>query len=149
MRGEAALRRGPLAGALTAVVTGGVMSLLVTIAGRELSGFTAAILALTIPLIGAGVLFGWLMETQRLPSFGRAMAYWGVAFSASRVIQQFLVGDRHPKDGLVGFVIYQAIVGMLFGLGFLLLYQQTLAGFRRVLGEPAAPEVDGDTGTAD
>jgi Na+/phosphate symporter len=152
MRGEAALlRRGPLAGALTAVVTGGVMSLLVTVAGRDLSGFTAAILALMVPLLGAGVLFGWLMETQRLPSFGRAMLYWGAAFSASRLIQQLLVGDRHPKDGLIGFVIYQAIVGLLFGLGFLLLYQQMLAGFRRLLGEPAGSEVDvdGDASTAD
>lgn len=120
------------------------MSLLVTIAGRELSGFTGAILALTVPLLGAGVLFGWLDETERLPSFGRAMLYWGAAFSVSRLIQQLLVGDWHPKDGLIGFLIYQAIVGMLFGLGFLLLYQQVLAGFRKVLGEPATREVDGD-----
>lgn len=146
MEGDAALHRGPLAGALTAVVTGGVMSLLVTIAGRDLSGFTAAILALTIPLVAAGVLFGWLQDTERLPSFGRAMGFWAAAFPASRLTQQLLVGGRHPKDGLIGFVIYQAIVGLLFGLGFLLLYQQVLAGLRRVLGAPApaAPETDGE-----
>ena len=120
------------------------MSLLVTIAGRELSGFAAAILALTVPLLGAGMLFGWLDETERLPSFGRAMLYWGAAFSASRLIQQLLIAGPNVKDGLIGFVIYQAIVGMLFGLGFLLLYQKVLAGFRRVLGEPAATEVDGE-----
>jgi hypothetical protein len=77
------------------------------------------------------------------------MAYWGAAFSASRLIQQLLVGDWPPKDGLIGFLIYQAIVGMLFGLGFLLLHQRVLAGFDRVLGAPATREAEGDAGTAD
>jgi hypothetical protein len=141
-----ALRRGPLAGALTAVVAGGVMSLLVTIAGGQLSNFAVAIVALTIPLMGAGVLFGWLSEGERLHSFGHAMLFWAAAFSLSRLIQQLLVGDTSLKDGPVGFLIYQAIVGMLFGFGFLLLYQYVLVVCRRVLGEPAAaePEADGD-----
>jgi hypothetical protein len=121
------------------------MALLVTIAGEGASSFTAAILALTIPLLGAGVLFGWLTETERL-TFGRALLYWAAAFSASRLTQQLLVGEGNVKDGLIGFVIYQGIVGMLFGLGYLLLYQQVLAGFRKVLGEPTAPEADGGEG---
>jgi hypothetical protein len=127
---------------MTAVVTGGVMALLVTIAGREASSFTAAILALAIPLLGAGVLFGWLTDTERL-TFGRAILYWAAAFSISRLTQQLLVGEGDVKDGLIGFVIYQAFVGALFGLGFLLLYEQVLAGFRKVLGDPAGPEADG------
>ena len=143
------MRRAPLAGALTAVVTGGIMSLLVTIAGRGLSGFTGAILALTAPLVAAGTLFGWLDETGRLPSIARAMAFWGAAFSVSRLIQQLLVGDWPPKDGLIGFLIYQATVGLLFGFGFLLLHQRVLAGFDRLLGKPATSEADGDTSTAD
>ena len=118
------------------------MALLVTIAGREASSFTAAILALTIPLLGAGVLFGWLTDTDRL-TFGRALLYWAAAFSVSRLTQQLLVGEGDIKDGLIGFVVYQAFVGGLFGLGFLLLYEQVLAGFRKVLGEPAGPEADG------
>jgi len=121
------------------------MALLVTIAGEGVSSFTAAILALTIPLLGAGVLFGWLTENDRL-TFGRALLYWAAAFSVSRLTQQLLVGAGNVKDGLLGFVIYQGIVGMLFGLGFLLLYQQVLAGFSKLLGEPAAPEADGGEG---
>jgi hypothetical protein len=121
------------------------MALLVTIAGEGVSSFTAAILALTIPLLAAGVLFGWLTDNDRL-TFGRALLYWAVAFSVSRLTQQLLVGQGSVKDGLLGFVIYQGIVGMLFGLGFLLLYQQVLAGFRKLLGEPAAPEADGGEG---
>jgi hypothetical protein len=121
------------------------MALLVTIAGEGVSSFTAAILALTIPLLGAGVLFGWLTDHDRL-TFGRALLYWAGAFSASRLTQELLVGNRAIKDGLIGFVLYQGVVGMLFGLGFLLLYQQVLAGFRKLLGEPATPEADGGEG---
>lgn len=135
------MRRGSVAGALTAVVTGAVMALLVTLAGEGVSSFTAAILALTIPLLVAGVLFGWLTETERLDSFGRAILYWAAAFAVSRLTQQLLVGEGEVKDGLIGFVIYQAIVGMLFAFGFLLLYQYVLAGFQKVLGDPA-PEAD-------
>jgi hypothetical protein len=115
------------------------MALLVTIAGEGVSSFTAAILALTIPLLGAGVLFGWLTDNDRL-TFGRALLYWGVAFSVCRLTQELLVGNREIKDGLLGFVIYQGIVGALFGLGYLLLYQQVLAGFRKLLGEPDGAE---------
>jgi hypothetical protein len=119
------------------------MALLVTIAGEGASSFTAAILALTIPLLAAGVLFGWLTDHDRL-TFGRALLYWAAAFSVCRLTQELLVGgNREIKDGLVGFVLYQAIVGMLFGLGFLLLYQQVLAGFHKVLGGPDGGEGEG------
>jgi hypothetical protein len=64
----------------------------------------------------------------------------------SRLTQQLLVGEGDVKDGLIGFVLYQAIVGTLFGLGYLLLYQQVLAGLHKVLGKPAAPEADGGPG---
>ena len=127
-----------LAGALTAVVTGAVMAVMVTIAGEGVSSFVAAILALTIPLLVAGLVFGWLTQTQRLHSFGRAIVFWAAAFSVSRLTQQLLIGDTDVKDGLIGFMIYQMIVGILFGLGFMLLYQQVLAGFEKVLGAPAS-----------
>jgi hypothetical protein len=134
--------RGPLAGALTAVVTGGIMAFLVTIAGEGAASFAAAILALTVPLLAAGVLFGWLTDHDRL-TFGRALLFWAAAFAVCRLTQELLVGDREIKDGLIGFVLYQAIVGGLFGLGFLLLYQQVLAGFSKVLGEPDGGEREG------
>jgi hypothetical protein len=134
--------RGPLAGALTAVVTGGIMAFLVTIAGEGAASFTAAILALTVPLLAAGVLFGWLTDHDRL-TFGRALLYWAAAFAVCRLTQELLIGDREIKDGLIGFVLYQALVGTLFGLGYLLLYQQVLAGFSKVLGGPGGGEGEG------
>jgi uncharacterized membrane protein len=136
------MRHGPLAGALTAVVTGGIMALLVTIAGEGAASFTEAILALTLPLLAAGVLFGWLTDHDRL-TFGRALLYWAAAFAVCRLTQELLLGDRAIKDGLIGFVLYQALVGGLFGLGYLLLYQQVLAGFDKVLGEPEGGEREG------
>jgi hypothetical protein len=117
------------------------MALLVTIAGEGVSSFTAAILALTIPLLAAGLLFGWLTDNDRL-TFGRALLYWAAAFAVSRLTQELLVGNRQLKDGLIGFLLYQGFVGVLFGLGFLLLYQQVLAGLRKVLGD-RAPDPDG------
>jgi hypothetical protein len=125
------------AGALTAIVTGGVMALLVTIAGEGVSSYVAAILALTVPLLGAGLLFGWLTQTQRLQGFGRAISFWAVAFAVSRLTQQLLVSDADVKDGLIGFAIFQMIVGIIFGLGFMLLYEQVLAGFQKLLGDPS------------
>jgi hypothetical protein len=117
------------------------MAFLATIAGEGASSFTAAILALTIPLLGAGLLFGWLTDNDRL-TFGRALLYWAAAFAVSRLTQELLVGNRELKDGLIGFLLYQGFVGVLFGLGFLLLYQQVLAGFGKVLGD-RAPDPDG------
>jgi hypothetical protein len=113
------------------------MALMLTIAGEGVSSFTGAILALTIPLLVAGVLFGWLTETERLPSFGRAILYWAAAFSVSRLTQQLLVGNGEVKDGVIGFLIFQMVVGMLFAFAFLLLYQHVLVGLQRVLGDPA------------
>jgi hypothetical protein len=120
------------------------MALLVTIAGEGASSFAEAILALTIPLLVAGVLFGWLTATKRL-DFRSAILYWVAAFPAARLTQHLLVGQGALKDGLIGFVIYQAIVGVVFGLGFLLLYQQLLAGIEKVLGHsaPGAPDSAG------
>jgi hypothetical protein len=118
------------------------MAFLVTIAGEGAASFTAAILALIIPLLAAGVLFGWLTDHDRL-TFGRALLYWAAAFSVCRLAQELLIGDREIKDGLIGFVLYQAVVGMLFGLGYLLLYQQVLAGLHKVLGEPDGGQGEG------
>jgi hypothetical protein len=128
--------RNLLAGSLTAIATGGFMALLVMIAGARVSSFTEAILALTIPLLVAGVLFGWLTATERL-AFMSAILYWAAGFPAARLTQHLLVGEGALKDGLIGFVIYQAIVGVVFGLGFLLLYQHVLAGIEKVLGHSA------------
>jgi hypothetical protein len=133
------LRRGPLAGALTATATGGLMAVLVAFAGRDVAGLLPAIVALTAPLLAAGVAFGWLMDRGRLRSLGLAVLFWTVAFPAARLAQELLVGVGLGglQGGLPGFLAYQAIIGTAFGLGFALLYQQVVIALGRLRGERA------------
>lgn len=145
------MRRGPLAGALTAIVTGGVMALLVTLAGEGASGVIGVIpgiAALTVPLVAAGTVFGWLVDTNRLPSLGPGILYWAAAFPAARLLQELLlVGSGHfggLEGGLGGFLLYQAIVGLGFGLGFLLLHNWTYQRLHRRLDPADTPASDGN-----
>jgi hypothetical protein len=112
-----------LAGGLTALVTGGLMAALTASTGR-LAGSLPAIVWLTLPLLAAGVAYGWLVDTERLTGgFGSGILFWTAAFPAARLAQEFLAAARVPDD-VLSFVIYQALVGGAFGLGFLLLHNQ-------------------------
>jgi hypothetical protein len=112
-----------VAGGLTALVTGGVMAALTASAGG-LSGSLPAIVALTLPLIAAGVAYGWLVDNERVTGgFGSGILFWTAAFPAARIAQEILAAEGFP-DSVLSFVIYQALVGGAFGLGFLLLHNQ-------------------------
>jgi hypothetical protein len=118
-----------VAGVLTALVAGGLMAALTASAGG-LTGSMPGIVALTLVLAGAGAAYGWLVDTERLSGgFGSGILFWTAALPAARVAQEVLVGDGIP-DGVLAFVVYQALVGGAFGLGFLLLQNQvsTLLG---------------------
>ncbi|MGH2789371.1 MAG: hypothetical protein ACRDJ0_00125 [Actinomycetota bacterium] len=112
-----------IAGGVTAVVAGGLMAALTASAGG-LAGSVVGIAALTLTLVVAGMTYGWLVDSERLPEgFGSGILFWTAALPAARVAHEILVGDGVP-DGVIGFVIYQALVGGAFGLGFLLLQNQ-------------------------
>lgn len=112
-----------LAGGLAALVTGGLMAALTASAGG-LAGSLPAIVALTLPLVVAGVAYGWLMDSERLTGgFGSGILFWTAAFPAARLVQEFLAAAGLP-EGVLSFVVYQALVGGAFGLGFLLLHNQ-------------------------
>jgi hypothetical protein len=116
-----------LAGGLTALVTGGLMAALTASAGG-LPGSLAGIVALTLPLVAAGVAYGWLVDSERVTGgFGSGILFWTAAFPAARVAQEIIAADGLPEDFL-SFVIYQALVGGAFGLGFLLLHNQISTG---------------------
>jgi hypothetical protein len=132
--------RGILAGAITATATGALMAALVAVTGTAVGGTLPAILGLTLPLVAAGCLFGWLRETGRLPTMGVGTFYWAAAYPVARLTLELLVGGRSPASldgGLAGFLFYQAIMGMAFGVGFQLLYLYALTGVNRALGVPA------------
>lgn len=115
-----------MAGALTAMVTGGLMAAL-TVAAGDLAASLPGIAMLTAALVAAGLLYGWLMQTERLRmGFGPGILFWVGAFPLARLAQELIgVGGGGPAglgQGLVSFLIYQAMVGGAFGLGFVLLH---------------------------
>jgi hypothetical protein len=112
-----------VAGVVTALVAGGLMAALTASAGG-LAGSMPGIVALTLTLLGAGAVFGWLVDTERLSGgFGSGILFWTAALPVARVAQEVMVGEGIP-DGVLGFLVYQALVGGAFGLGFLLLQNQ-------------------------
>jgi hypothetical protein len=112
-----------VAGGITAVVAGGLMAALTASAGG-LAGSLPGIVALTLTLVVAGATYGWLVDGERLSGgFGSGILFWTAALPAARLAQELLVGQGIP-EGVMGFVVYQALVGGAFGLGFLLLQNQ-------------------------
>jgi hypothetical protein len=116
------------AGAWTALVTGGVMAVIASSAGGLLASIPE-IFALTGALVVAGVVYGWLVETERIrAAFGPGILFWSVAFPAARLTQELLVSPAGEESGLSegvpAFLLYQVLVGGAFGFGFLLLHQQ-------------------------
>lgn len=117
-----------MAGALTAMVTGGLMAAL-TVAAGDLAASLPGIAMLTAAIVAAGLLYGWLMQTERLRmGFGPGILFWVAAFPLARLVQELVgVGGGGPAglgQGMVSFLIYQVMVGGAFGLGFVLLHNQ-------------------------
>jgi hypothetical protein len=112
-----------VAGGLTAVLTGGLMAALTASSGG-LPASVPAILALTLALAVAGTTYGWLVDRDRMRmGFGPGILFWSAALPAARLTQEVLVGSG-IRDSLPAFLVYQALVGGAFGLGFLLLHNQ-------------------------
>jgi hypothetical protein len=118
-----------VAGAIAAVVTGVLMAAIAAPTGG-LSESMLGILALTLPLLLAGVFYGWLLDSGRLRvGFGPGILYWVVAFPLARLSQELMVGSgtMNVTEVLGDFMIFQALVGGAFGLGFFLLHNQISA----------------------
>jgi hypothetical protein len=118
------------AGALTALVTGGVMVVLASSTGG-LAASLPAIVVLTAVLVVAGYVFGWMVQTGRMRAgFGPGIVYWAVAFPIARYIFELIAGTDSSRSGLsngvIPFLVFQAMVGSAFGLGFVLVHNQIL-----------------------
>jgi hypothetical protein len=115
-----------VAGGLTGVATGGLMAALTASTGG-LTASLPAIVALTLALVAAGVTYGWLVDSERLRGgFGSGILFWSAALPAARLAQEALVGAG-LRESVPSFLVYQAMVGGAFGLGFLLLQNQIAA----------------------
>jgi hypothetical protein len=112
------------AGALGAIVTGGLMAVLASTAGG-LSGSLLGIVVLTAALGVAGVVYGRLLDSGRMRAgFGTGILFWVVALPVARMTHELLMGfsDKGMGGGVLSFAVYQAMVGGAFGLGFVLLH---------------------------
>jgi hypothetical protein len=90
-----------------------------------------AIVVLTGVLVAAGYVFGWLIQTERIRSgFGHGIVYWSIVFPVARLLFELMIGDDGSRAGLsngvAGFLVYQAMVGGAFGLGFVLLHNHVV-----------------------
>jgi hypothetical protein len=129
-----------VAGAIVALVTGVLMAVIAAPTGG-LSRSILGILALTLPLLLAGVFYGWLLDNGRLRvGFGPGILFWVVAFPLARLTQELMVGSESMSmaELLGDFMIFQALVGGAFGLGFFLLHNQISAWIIREEPEGAA-----------
>jgi hypothetical protein len=112
-----------VAGGVTAGVVGVLMAAL-TVPSGGLTASLLAIIVLTLALAAAGMSYGWLVESERLRGgFGSGILFWSAALPIARLFQELLVGSG-LGESLPSFLIYQALVGGAFGLGFLLLHNQ-------------------------
>jgi hypothetical protein len=129
---------------LTVAIVCGVMVALAAAAG-QVGESLPGIVALTVPLLVAGVSFDVLVHSGRLRlGWGPGIVFWAFAFTLSRFLQEAVL---HPwaegpglREGVVPFLAYQTIVGAGFGLGFLLLYQYMAAWlYEKERGEGPPP----------
>jgi hypothetical protein len=114
-----------VAGGLTGAVTGAVMAV-ITVPSGGLTASLLAIVVLTLALVVGGVTYGLLVDSERLRAgFGSGILFWTAALPAARLFQELLVGSG-LRESLPSFLVYQALVGGAFGLGFMLLHNEIL-----------------------
>jgi hypothetical protein len=112
-----------VAGGLTGAVTGALMAAF-TVSSGGLAASLLAIVVLTLALVAGGMTYGWMLDSERLRAgFGSGILFWSAALPAARLFQELLVGSG-LRESLPSFLVYQAMVGGAFGLGFLLLHNQ-------------------------
>jgi hypothetical protein len=115
-----------LPGAMIGLLAGATVGGLAVIGGLPAGTVAISAAALGIPLAAAGAGYELLVARERLRPGGIAPAalYWLVAFTAARLVDQALVAvltGSAPayRGGVAAFVVWQAIVGSLFGIGFI------------------------------
>jgi hypothetical protein len=115
-----------LPGAMIGLLAGAIVGGLAAIGGLPAGTAAISAAALGIPLAAAGAGYELLVARGRLRMGGIAPAalYWLVAFTAARLVDQALVAvltGSTPayRGGVAAFVVWQAIVGSLFGIGLI------------------------------
>ena len=129
------LRRVKIPGMVTGFVAGLLVGGLAAVAGAPTSFIIVAALGLGIPLAIFGVIYDALLDAGKL-NFGYAAptALYGVlTFPIARLLQELLLtaifGEGitlQQESGVLSFLVYQAIMGFAYGIGFLMIHNQII-----------------------
>jgi hypothetical protein len=122
-------------GMVTGFVAGLLVGALAAVAGASTGFIIVAALGLGIPLAIFGIAYDALLEAGRMP-FGRIapVALFGVlTFPIARLVQELLLTllfgrgiTLQQEANVLQFLVYQAIMGFGYGIGFLMIHSQII-----------------------
>ena len=122
---------GMVIGFVAGVLVGG----LAAVAGAPTGYIIVAALGLGVPLAIFGIIYDALLDAGKL-NFGYAAptALYGVLiFPIARLIQELLLTllfgqgiTLQQESGVLSFLVYQAIMGFGYGIGFLMIHNQII-----------------------
>lgn len=132
MRG---LRWLKIPGMVIGFIAGLIVGALAAVGGAPTDFIIVAALGLGIPLAVFGVIYDALLDAGKL-NFGYAAptALYGVlTFPVARLLQEVLLtvvfGEGitlQQESGVLSFLVYQAMMGFGYGIGFLMIHNQII-----------------------
>ena len=129
------LRRLKIPGMVIGFVAGLLVGGLAALADAPTGYIIVAALGLGVPLALFGIIYDALLDAGKL-NFGYAAptALYGVLiFPIARLIQELLLTllfgqgiTLQQESGVLSFLVYQAIMGFGYGIGFLMIHNQII-----------------------
>jgi hypothetical protein len=129
------LRALKIPGMLIGFVAGLLVGGLAAVAGAPTGYIIVAALGLGIPLAIFGIIYDALLDAGKL-NFGYAAptALYGVlTFPIARLVQELLLTAIYgqgitlqQESGVLSFLVYQALMGFAYGIGFLMIHGQII-----------------------
>jgi hypothetical protein len=122
-------------GMVIGFVAGLIVGALAAVADAPTGFIIVAALGLGIPLAIFGIIYDALLDAGKL-SFGYAAptALYGIlTFPIARLVQELLLTQifgqgitLQQESGVLSFLVYQAIMGFGYGVGFLMIHNQII-----------------------
>ena len=118
-------------GAVIGVIAGATVGALSMLAGHPLSWGIVGTLTLGVPLALLGGVYGMLLAAGRFKpgTFTPAGLFWIVGFPVSRLVHETMTpvvlgGSPTPPADVLTFLVFQALVGLGFAIGFVWLFER-------------------------
>jgi hypothetical protein len=118
-------------GAAIGVIAGAVVGGLTALVGLPVSWALVGTVTLGVPLALLGGVYGMLLAAGRFKpgTFTPAGLYWLVGFPLSRLVHETMTpvvlgGSPTPPADIPTFLIFQALVGLGFAIGFIWLFER-------------------------